>query len=520
MRRLTILVLLFFLCFQNIKSSIADGIDLYSVYNGLPSSNIQCLHIDSEGFLWIGTSDGLSKFDGYNFHNHFASDNALTSLQNDDIDDIVEDKRNNLVFLTKNGIEFFDIKKQIFIAKFQRHKHSIDELMYHQYDSNIYYCDYSSIGLYGYLEDKVVQQLVADSKISAELRIKPIDEVIWIMVGKKLIRYHLNQSRGQLFSSLDSYVSSSRIRNLVNIDSNTFAIINDFYIEFINKNTFRRGRKVPLPGKLKGTGQGELKTFRFSEHQVLIHNNKHISKFDLLSLTFENVYTSDKSKINDVLVDNSKVIWIATANGLLKIIPATQGFEFINAQKPRHNQQSWDYRLPNKKKIIQTGQWQLVDISRYKFGDTKNKTEITHLAPITNTKGIYFVALKNQFTVCNNGTFIYLNHDQLRNRHINYIHYGEDSLITLATSKGLVLSKLVTTEPLNIRIDKIIGDTLTFTKVIRRENRIYALELHSLVELSLSGDSISYNKIDDHVIDDCIINDIAVGQSFIWLATE
>ena len=117
MRRLIVILLLFFLYANGIKGSIADGIDLYSVYNGLPSSNIQCLHLDKKGFIWIGTSDGLSKFDGYTFHNYFASDNALTSLQNDNIFDIVEDKRNNLVFLTENGIEFFDKEKHIFIAK-------------------------------------------------------------------------------------------------------------------------------------------------------------------------------------------------------------------------------------------------------------------------------------------------------------------------------------------------------------------------------------------------------------------
>ncbi len=36
----------------------------------MPSSEIICLAKDSKGFLWLGTSAGLSMYDGYNFQNH------------------------------------------------------------------------------------------------------------------------------------------------------------------------------------------------------------------------------------------------------------------------------------------------------------------------------------------------------------------------------------------------------------------------------------------------------------------
>ena len=34
---------------------------------GLSSNSVLCIMQDSRGFLWVGTYDGLNKYDGYNF---------------------------------------------------------------------------------------------------------------------------------------------------------------------------------------------------------------------------------------------------------------------------------------------------------------------------------------------------------------------------------------------------------------------------------------------------------------------
>ena len=36
-----------------------------TIQNGLSSGSVICVLQDSEGFIWIGTEDGLNKFDGY-----------------------------------------------------------------------------------------------------------------------------------------------------------------------------------------------------------------------------------------------------------------------------------------------------------------------------------------------------------------------------------------------------------------------------------------------------------------------
>ncbi|MFT7431148.1 MAG: ligand-binding sensor domain-containing protein, partial [Colwellia sp.] len=39
----------------------------YTVDNGLSQGTILSMHQDKKGFLWLGTENGLNRFDGYNF---------------------------------------------------------------------------------------------------------------------------------------------------------------------------------------------------------------------------------------------------------------------------------------------------------------------------------------------------------------------------------------------------------------------------------------------------------------------
>jgi ligand-binding sensor domain-containing protein len=61
-----------------ISVGLASGeqlpLKIYSTAEGLTSDRIHCILSDSHGFLWFGTEDGLSRFDGYGFRNFNESD--------------------------------------------------------------------------------------------------------------------------------------------------------------------------------------------------------------------------------------------------------------------------------------------------------------------------------------------------------------------------------------------------------------------------------------------------------------
>jgi signal transduction histidine kinase/DNA-binding response OmpR family regulator/ligand-binding sensor domain-containing protein len=59
---------------------------------------------DSIGFIWIGTEEGLNRFDGKDFVHYTFSINDTTSISNNHITAICEDRANNLWIGTKSGL--------------------------------------------------------------------------------------------------------------------------------------------------------------------------------------------------------------------------------------------------------------------------------------------------------------------------------------------------------------------------------------------------------------------------------
>ena len=87
----------------------------YTTVDGLPNNAIRSLFVDSRGIVWIGTENGLSKFENGRFKNFFETDGlAFNSCWA-----IAEDKNGNLWFGSYGGgISVFDGKKfRVFTQK-------------------------------------------------------------------------------------------------------------------------------------------------------------------------------------------------------------------------------------------------------------------------------------------------------------------------------------------------------------------------------------------------------------------
>src|SRR5882757_9479018 len=60
---------------------------------GLSNSNIRCILQDSKGFLWVGTEDGLNRFDGYDFKVYRKTENDTIGLLKNSVNSLLEDSR-------------------------------------------------------------------------------------------------------------------------------------------------------------------------------------------------------------------------------------------------------------------------------------------------------------------------------------------------------------------------------------------------------------------------------------------
>jgi len=73
------------------------------VSSGLSNAKVNCILQDSKGFLWVGTQDGLNRFDGYEFKIYRNLPDDTTSLLKNGILNIYEDSQGVLWVSTNNG---------------------------------------------------------------------------------------------------------------------------------------------------------------------------------------------------------------------------------------------------------------------------------------------------------------------------------------------------------------------------------------------------------------------------------
>ena len=69
----------------------------------ISNSSITSILQDSKGFLWVGTDDGLNRYDGYDFKVYRNIENDTTSLVKNKIQSIFEDSRGTLWISTLNS---------------------------------------------------------------------------------------------------------------------------------------------------------------------------------------------------------------------------------------------------------------------------------------------------------------------------------------------------------------------------------------------------------------------------------
>lgn len=111
-RRYGLSLLLF--CFVSVLA-LAQGGRQYSLQfhqlstlNGLPSNEVQRVYQDKTGYIWIGTSNGLCQYDGYQIKSYKSNMYTMNLLSNNEIHCIAEDNNNKLWIGTYEGLNVMD----------------------------------------------------------------------------------------------------------------------------------------------------------------------------------------------------------------------------------------------------------------------------------------------------------------------------------------------------------------------------------------------------------------------------
>ena len=79
-----------------------------TIEQGLSQNNVFSLLQDRAGFVWLGTADGLNRYDGYNFTVYKADPANPRSLSNSAVSALLEDRAGDVWAATRRGLNRFD----------------------------------------------------------------------------------------------------------------------------------------------------------------------------------------------------------------------------------------------------------------------------------------------------------------------------------------------------------------------------------------------------------------------------
>lgn len=267
----TLAKILLLFVFPAILVAQQSNIRIYSTKNGLSNQSVTNLIQSKDGFLWVATEGGLSRFDGKTFINY----NTKNGLPGNNITAVCEDKNSNIWF------SIFGIS----LVKFDGSKFTF----FDKKDG---------------LENLDIYTLYCDSK--GNIWIPTNGGGIYCYDGKKFISY--NETTGlhtnRFFSVTEDAAGNiwigSKGKGVVKYNGNTFEWFNNPEIEKNNSSIF--SLLFDSKGTLWiGTTSHGIYTFAGGELKLFYINDEVATDF-----------------IGEILEDKRNNIWFATSYGAIK----------------------------------------------------------------------------------------------------------------------------------------------------------------------------------------------------------
>lgn len=324
------------LSYAQSKNLIFNNIN---IEQGISQSTIEDIFQDSEGYIWLGTNDGLNRYNGYEFK-IYNYEEYQNSISHNGITDITEDKYGNIWVNTVSGVNKIN-KKTEKISNYTEingkiKEDSTTEIIVTK-DNNILVGTYEGLNIYNAKEDRFDIILEQKDGILSSC-IYSIDEDINgnIWIGTELGLNKLSKD----FKVLETYTSESEIYNIFCDDENGFVWAGSDSSGLLKIDTKTKEVKQyinniedlnSLPANQVGAIIRDIKgNLWVGTTNGLARYNEKNDSFDVYK---NKVYDKNSLVYNDVrsiIEDREGVLWVGTYSGI-SIFDTESSIKYYNA---------------------------------------------------------------------------------------------------------------------------------------------------------------------------------------------
>lgn len=372
---------------------------------GLSSNYITCMLTDREGFLWIGTFNGLNRYDGKRFEIFRRDKNDPSSILQNVITSLATDSKGNIWCGTEDGITMYDK-----LSKKFSHFMYDDTSMYPRAnfitvddkdnlwagsDNGLVRLDVKKRKFTYFRHDTLNTSSLPHNNLSKNsLVFDPLKGGMWVGTNKGLcfmqisdgtFRSHRNQKNTGIFNNhwiSALHLSSSGI--LWFFDNQTKEIIG------IDPKLETKKYVIPLKGVLQDPYGGYI--FETSDNRLWFSSNS----YEIVQLDYKNgnkatIIKHDESNptsiagdyASSIIEDKDRTLWLGTVAGISRYNPQRLFYRIIKTSKTFPEvDENWyittvaqdpvteHYWLGTREDKIyiyqpETDTWQKLDLTRY-----------------------------------------------------------------------------------------------------------------------------------------------------------
>ena len=324
------------LSYAQSKNLIFNNIN---IEQGISQSTIEAIFQDSEGYIWLGTNDGLNRYNGYEFK-IYNYEEYQNSISHNGITDITEDKYGNIWVNTVSGVNKIN-KKTEKISNYTEingkiKEDSTTEIIVTK-DNNILVGTYEGLNIYNAKEDRFDVILEEKDGILSSC-IYSIDEDINgnIWIGTELGLNKLSKD----FKVLETYTSESEIYNIFCDDENGFVWAGSdssglLKIDTKTKEVTQYINDIEDENSIPANQVGAIIRDRKGNLWVGTKNGlaRYNEKNDNFDVYKNKVYDKNSLVYNDVrsiIEDREGVLWVGTYSGI-SIFDTESSIKYYNA---------------------------------------------------------------------------------------------------------------------------------------------------------------------------------------------
>jgi len=327
---------------QLIAQHLGSRTELFAIENGLSQTGINHILLDSKGYLWLATQDGLDRYDGNSFYvfRHQPSDS--NSICDNYIRHLCEDKNGNIWIATINGLSRYNPKNGLFTNFYNDpgDANSIsDNSLYYVYEDRegiIWVKTLESLEKFDIKKNKFTHYFHYSNVfnyISGDFYFSILEDKegkIWVGSKDGLNCFNKNIELFERFENnrADQYsISDNRIKALCEDEEGGLWIGTENGLNYYDKRNKKFLRFFNNPYSENSLVDNTINDIYFDKTGLLwISAQNGFCSYNIQSKTFKQykyVYSNSVklylTGVNSIIIDNANILWLGSYQGLIKI---------------------------------------------------------------------------------------------------------------------------------------------------------------------------------------------------------